>query len=497
MHQATHKIGRLLRNFLMLGAGNYGAMAVALGINAILTRRLGVEQFGHLALLLMASQVLSLLGANWTQIGVVRFGAREFASVGSVAETFWTRVWIVAPCAIAGATVMVVWRDGLASYLAVPTWGILVVLAHFVASFVLSTVGAVFQAKDQMQRYGATLFLDKAAMAALVVLLPASWVREPLFVLGMYASSSTVVALWGLISLGGPTLMPVVFSRQAYGSMLSFSLPLILSSWAGLFGTSWFDLIVIKWYRPLSELGWYSLATVLAGVVQQVTIIFSTLLLPQLSVMVAKGERERIRTLIERALPYWFLGTSVLFALVLLGAGPIVPFVFGGAFQPSVSVLALLMIAACALAQFNAFAPLVSAWGSTWALTGICLASGAVNVAMDLWLVPPYGIRGAAFATVLAYGTSAVLVLAFVQRRLAIPVFTLGLLGTPVLIVCACFFLSEGIGFYLLAIPAGAVSVYWLVRRFRLFRGEDTIFLKDLRLRAPLAAAVSFEKLSG
>lgn len=490
MDETTRRVGQLFRNFLALGAGNYAAMAVALAINAMVTRRLGAEQFGRLALLLMASQVLSLVAANWTFIGVVRFGAREFASTGSVASTFWTRIWVSAPWAAAGAVAMVAGRDRLSAYLGIPTWGVLVVLGHFLASFVLTTVGAAFQAKNEMRRYGAMLFLDKALMAILVFGLPWSWVRDPLTVIGLYAASSIAVGVWGLVALGARSLVPIVFSRPAYRSMLSFSLPLVLSSWAGLFGTNWFDYVIIKWYRPLSDLGLYSLGSVLAGVVQQITIIFSTLLLPQFSVMVANNEQEKIEAFVQRFLPYWFLGTSVLLSLVLMGIGPVVPMVFGPAFKGTVPVLALLVLATCALALFNAFSPLVSAYGSTWILSGICLVSGAVNVAMDLVLIPPYGILGAALATVIAYGVSATLVLAFVRTRVQGRVFALGLLVLPVVVACVCFLLLDGVGFYLLAIPAGSVSVYWLVSRFRLFRGEDAAFLRELRVRIPLAPGV-------
>src|SRR4051812_6855132 len=87
----------MFRNFLFVGAGNYAAMAVSLAINAVLTRRLGLEQFGHLALLLTASQVLALVAINWTHTALVRFGAQEFARSSSIARTFWARVWMVAP----------------------------------------------------------------------------------------------------------------------------------------------------------------------------------------------------------------------------------------------------------------------------------------------------------------------------------------------------------------------------------------------------------------
>lgn len=483
-------VARVVQAFFVLGTGNYLAMAVSLVVNAMLTRQLGTEAFGRLALLLTASQMLLLLTANWTQTAVVRFGAREFAVGGSLTETFWTRLWMVAPTMATAALLTLVLHERLAAYLAIPSWGLAVVLAHVGATFVVSMVGLLFQARNEMQRYAIVLLLDKAVLLALLLVLPARWVQTPLGVLCLYTASSTLVAAGGLIALGAHSLLPAVFNRDACRAMLTFSAPLILSTWVGLFGTNWYDLLIIKSYRPLTDVGLYSLGTLLAGVVQQVTIIFSTLLMPQLSLMVAKGEVDKIRTLVDRLLPYWFLSTSVLFSLVLIVAGSIVPVIFGPPFAASVPVLAILMMAGCALALFNAFSPLVSAVGSTWVLTGISLASGTVNVLLDFAFIPEYGIRGAALATVVAYGTSAALVLSFVRWRLRMPVFALGLLALPVLVVCGCFLAVEGLRFYVLAIPAGVVTVYWLVRRFQLFREEDAVFLEHLRVPMPLARQV-------
>jgi O-antigen/teichoic acid export membrane protein len=474
----------MLRNFLFVGAGNYGAMAVALAINAVLTRRLGVEQFGHLALLLTASQVLALVAINWTHTTLVRFGAQEFAGTSSVTRTFWTRIWLVAPWLVLTAAILLSESEPVAQYLMIPRWGVLVVLAHLIATFLLLTVGGVFQARNEMRRYGTVLFLDKAVMALLLlVFMAAPLTKNPLGILCLYAASSTAVAVWGLVRLGTGGLLPVTFNRAAYQLMFAFSFPLLLSSWVGLFGTNWFDILIIKKYRPLSEVGLYSLGTVLAGVVQQVTIIFSTLLLPQLSIMVANGELDKIREFVDRALPYWFMATAVLFTVVLLTADPLVPLVFGRAFAPSASVLAILMVAACALALFNAFSPLMSAFGATWALTGIALTSGVINVVLDLLLIPSYGIRGAACATVFAYAVSAALALGYVQKRLGRNVFRLALLAVPVLLVCGCFLALDPVRFYVCAVPAAGLSMWWLMHRFHLLRGDAALLLKGLRWR--------------
>lgn len=48
----------MARGFLAVAAGNYGAIVVTFAVSAVLTRHLGAAQFGALALLTMASQVL-------------------------------------------------------------------------------------------------------------------------------------------------------------------------------------------------------------------------------------------------------------------------------------------------------------------------------------------------------------------------------------------------------------------------------------------------------
>ena len=99
MTSRPSRTGRLLRNFLAVGAGNYGAMAINFAITAVLTRRLDVALWGRYGLLFTASSVLAALTINWTQGALVRFGSVEHDAKGAIANAFWTRVWIVMPWA--------------------------------------------------------------------------------------------------------------------------------------------------------------------------------------------------------------------------------------------------------------------------------------------------------------------------------------------------------------------------------------------------------------
>ena len=86
------RVQQMFRSVLVLGSANYAAMGLSLLISITVTRRLGPAQFGRLALLLMASQIFVLVVANWTQTGLVRFGAQEFSTTGRTASTFWARM---------------------------------------------------------------------------------------------------------------------------------------------------------------------------------------------------------------------------------------------------------------------------------------------------------------------------------------------------------------------------------------------------------------------
>lgn len=477
MTTAPAQEGRWFRNFFGVSAGNYGAIALSFLLNMILTRRLGTEAFGQLALLVMAVQVLACLVANWTMTGLVRFGAQEYARAGTVVQTFWARLIVIAPWLLAASVVTALGQGRAATYFGVSPWAVWLGFGYFLLSSLLATFGAVFQACQQMPRYAATLFLDKALALAGVLSLPVALAGDPAMVIGCYAMSSLLVSVWAGSTLGAGLLWPWQADCLAVREFWRFSLPLILSMWVGMMGTQWVNYAIIKHYLALSDLGLYSLANQLAGVAQQVTIISSSLLLPHFSVLVAGERHAEIGRLVERAVPYGLMGFSLLVSVGILLAGLGVPLIFGAAFTGSVAPLIILLIATMGLALFNTFMPLVSAQGMTWALTGITLVSALVNLVAALLLIPAYGVNGAAWATVLTYGSAAALVLALVEWRLKVPALRCAWLGLPVLVVALCAAVLDGGVFYLAGLAGLGLSVLALVVLFRLFRQEDLAVL--------------------
>jgi O-antigen/teichoic acid export membrane protein len=230
-----------------------------------------------------------------------------------------------------------------------------------------------------------------------------------------------------------------------------------------------------------------------AGGVQQITIIVSSLLLPQFSVLVADRREAEIRKLVEQVMPYGLMAFALLLSGGILVAGVGIPLIFGTGFSGAVRPFILLMVATMGLALFNSFMPLLSAHGSTWVLTGITIASAGVNLAAAVGLIPFFGIAGAAVATVLGSGTAAALMLAAVQIRFGLRTLRLGLLCLPVLAVALCGLWLEGLPFYLAGLGSAAVTVVALVWTFGLFGKEDLVALGGVNL--PMSLKVGLSKV--
>lgn len=474
---------RALRAVVGLAIGNYAAIAVSFVVNVYLARTLGPGEFGRLAILLLVSQVLSFVASYWTITALIHFGAREFSADGTVARALWTRTVLLLPWLGAAILLVVTARDALAAFLAVPPLGVWIVVGHFLASTLFGSAGAALQAAQRMAQYGAALLLDKAIALSLLVALRGVLVLDALVTVVVFSAGTLAASTWALMSLGARSLRPALPTRDRLGEMWRFSLPLIASTWMGFFGSQWVDLAILRRYVPLSDVGLYALSYQLAGVVQQITVIVATYVLPRYSVLVSEGRDDELRRILTRIVPYWLLGLSASLSVALWLAGPLVPLLFGADFEGSAAPFALLGVATICLAIFNSFNPVVIAYGATWWVSGAVLLSVSANVVLDLVLIPVFGIRGAASATVVAYALSAAATAAVAGRRLGLNASRYALFALPVLSTYLGVTVLSGVLSAVATALAIAVGSAVVVRAFDLFRPEERGLLARARPR--------------
>jgi O-antigen/teichoic acid export membrane protein len=189
------------------------------------------------------------------------------------------------------------------------------------------------------------------------------------------------------------------FDTQLFRKMQHFGMPLVPSALA-LWTINFVDREFVSWYKGNAEVGVYSAAVKIASLITFVMVAFRTAW-PAFAYSI-EDDSEAKRTY-SFVLTYLLAFTS--WAALALGA--LAPWwvrlLTDPRYQRAEKGVALLAFAGAVYAGY-----VVLAIGSgrarktqwNWAVTG---AGAAVNVGLNFWLVPRWGMVGAAVSTVVAY----------------------------------------------------------------------------------------------
>jgi O-antigen/teichoic acid export membrane protein len=207
------------------------------------------------------------------------------------------------------------------------------------------------------------------------------------------------------------------FDRALLRKMQVFGMPLVPSALA-LWTINWVDREFVVWYKGLPEAGVYSAAVKIASVITFVMVAFRTAW-PAFAYSI-EDDREARRT-------YAFVLTYLLtFASWLaLALGALAPWwtrlLTSSHYVRAEKGVALLAFAGAVYAGYT-----VLAIGSgrarktqlNWVVTGF---GAAVNVGLNFWLIPRWGMVGASISTAAAYVVLFVGMVLYAQRVYPVP----------------------------------------------------------------------------
>ncbi|WP_326599684.1 lipopolysaccharide biosynthesis protein [Streptomyces sp. NBC_01803] len=159
----------------------------------------------------------------------------------------------------------------------------------------------------------------------------------------------------------------------------------------------WFDVIIVGALRSAHEAGIYAAASRFVTTGTLVMQAMRLAIQPQLGAALAVGDKRRAQDL-YRISTQWITASSWPLYLVLATFGPQVLRVFGEDFAAGADALSVLSVAMLLnLATGNVNTVLLMAGKSRWTAVNTVVAL-AVNVGLNLLLVPDHGIVGAALA---------------------------------------------------------------------------------------------------
>jgi O-antigen/teichoic acid export membrane protein len=159
----------------------------------------------------------------------------------------------------------------------------------------------------------------------------------------------------------------------------------------------WFDLLLLSHFRAASEVGVYGAASraVTFGTFALQAIRLA--IAPQISRLLARGDRTGAQTVYQTA-TWWLIVASWPVFLVFAVFGPLLLGVFGTGFDQGATALAILSVAMLVnLGTGNVTVVLLMGGKSSWNLVNTAIAL-ALNIGLNLLLIPRYGIEGSAIA---------------------------------------------------------------------------------------------------
>ena len=174
-----------------------------------------------------------------------------------------------------------------------------------------------------------------------------------------------------------------------------------------------FDVWLVRNCHGDAELGRYSLAVTLGELVWVLATAIATVLFPHIPGL----DPRRAAQIAIRIAAIALAATATLSAVGYLLAIPLLPILFSQAFAPSVPLLGVLLLGMVPFSVSKVLGNVVAGLGALRLNLISAIVGMVVCIGLDLLLIPPWGARGAAIATSIAYVAFTVtLVLLFRQR---------------------------------------------------------------------------------
>jgi O-antigen/teichoic acid export membrane protein len=389
---------RLARHSAIYGIGGLVSRILATILLPLYTHYLPPRAYGQVEIVTAATAVLAIA----LQMGIASaffrfyFDAKETAEKLTVVRTSF---WFTMAMSTVGLVLGVLFAGPVSHWIGLghQPWLVRAGAVGLWAQTNYQQLTALFRVEERSTAYAiasiANVLVTVAAMVVFVAVF--HWGAVGL-VVGNF--TGTLVVYLGLLAYRTEQL-GLEFDRTLLRKMQRFGMPLVPSALA-LWMINFIDREFVSWYKGNGEVGVYSAAVKIASVITFVLIAFRTAW-PAFAYSI-EDDREARRT-------YSFVLTYLLAlaSWAALALGALAPWwtelLTDPKYQRAEKGIALLAFAGAIYAGYTVLANGSGRARRTqlnWVVSG---TGAAVNVALNFWLVPRYGMVGAAISTLAAY----------------------------------------------------------------------------------------------
>jgi O-antigen/teichoic acid export membrane protein len=465
----SHGVRVMQNSVVVLVARGAGLMMAAAG-SFVLARYLGPERLGEYGAIYAYLTLFSWLASFGLSSILTREAAQNREQAGSI---IYTGMWISA--GFAGATVLASLVVAPILHLGGKLYPLVAIAAVEILLLVPFGLPSVIFVVDLKQWFSSGFSVIRQALMLLIVL-GLYWAGAPLLyiVLGRLAVAGIETALNWYVShrfLAPPRKFHVPVARQ----LIRQGFPMALC----VFATSIYtrvDQVMLHMMASDRILGQYAVAVRVSELIEALPAAFIASLFPLLCISVV--DPARFQRHLDLGYRYMLIAAAGISVVCTVGARPIMHLAYGPRYDASAPLLAVLIWSEVAIFFGGVVANALLASKLQQYVLWTTIVGAAVNLGLNLYLIPRWNAMGAAWATVVSYWSGWVLVLLpFRKTRhiLAVGLRTLVPVTAIALAVCGGAFLLPMNAWGRLGIAVVAFSGLVLLCGF--VRREDFVSL--------------------
>lgn len=382
-------------------------VAALVGVNVIVTRTTGPTGkgiFTLMSLLVTLGTAITGLGISWAAI---YFIGRRTLPMREVAATLLTSSLVSAAVSMVGLGAgFQLFRDTY--FAAVSDQQLVVTLAIVPVVQVTNAMASMILATNRPIQFASVSLVQWVITLALQTALALAGRLDTTTALVAWCVGATVAVIVGLRLVSMHVRLRLGLHRKVLRELLGFGLKGYLANLLTFFNYR-LDSLIVNGLLGVASVGIYSVAVAVAEVIWNVAGALSIVMFPHISSL-ERVEANRLTPVVSRNV--WFVTLVAVVGMAVIGRW-LIEFVFGPVMLAAVTPLLLLLPGVVALSGAKILSSYLSGIGRPIYATWIAAGSLALTVALDLALIPRFGISGAAAASSVVYTVSAAATLYF------------------------------------------------------------------------------------
>jgi len=273
---------------------------------------------------------------------------------------------------------------------------------------------------------------------------------------------------------------------KIFKEVLAFSLPLFFAGvmWKVF---NWADSFFIGYFLGVKDVGLYDAAISIASLLAITSQLFMNLFFPLVSKEYAHGNKKDVVEMSKQVGKWTFFLNMPLLVLMTLFPGTFINLLFGSEFMAAINPLRFFAIGMLVLGSFEISNRLISMLGKSRIILMDIFFAAILNVVLNYFLVPRYGISGAATASMislivisLTFAIQAYIYTGIIPVRKKMINITLALIVSSSLIYILHDYFSRNILYMVLLLVFYFASYVLLVFLFKGLDYNDISIIKSI-----------------